>query len=89
MRAPASPPGPDFLEEDMRTRRQFLSAAATGAAAFAAAPSVVSSVIPGARTPEQVKANVQSMTVAIPDAFWEALKKEGLIARDAPVPSNA
>nr|QLH55539.1 aldo/keto reductase [Myxococcus virescens] len=84
------PPG----APEKRTRMSAIAAKhgidlRTAALQFAAAPSVVSAVIPGARTPQQVKANVQSMKVAIPDAFWEALKQEGLIARDAPVPSKA
>lgn len=58
----------------------------TAALQFCAAHPAVSSVIPGARTAEQVKANVQSMQVAIPNAFWDELKGEKLIAKDAPVP---
>ena len=56
---------------------------------FAAAHPLVSAVIPGARTPEQVQANVQSMQIAIPGEFWEALKREQLIAPNAPVPAQA
>jgi D-threo-aldose 1-dehydrogenase len=48
---------------------------------------VVSAVIPGARTPEQVQANVASMSVAIPPALWAELKQAKLIADDAPVPA--
>jgi len=59
----------------------------TAALQFADAPDVVSAVIPGARTPEQVQANVTSMAVAIPPAFWAELKQAGLIEQDAPVPS--
>ena len=58
----------------------------TAALQFADAPEVVSAVIPGARTPEQVLANVASMSVAVPGAFWAELKQEKLIASDAPVP---
>lgn len=58
----------------------------TVALQFADAPEVVSAVIPGARTPEQVLANVASMSVAIPATFWDELKQEKLIASDAPVP---
>lgn len=58
----------------------------TASLQFANAPELVSAVIPGARTPEQVRANVQSMGVAIPADFWAELKREGLIAADAPVP---
>jgi D-threo-aldose 1-dehydrogenase len=58
----------------------------TAALQFCAAPPTVSAVIPGARTPEQAQANVASMRIAIPDEFWAAMKREGLIAQNAPVP---
>lgn len=59
----------------------------TAALQFAAAPSIVSAVIPGARVPGQVRANAESMKVAIPPEFWSTLRREGLIASDAPVPA--
>ncbi len=58
----------------------------TAALQFAAAPKVVSAVIPGARSPEQVRANAASMTAKIPAAFWQALQRERLIADGAPIP---
>lgn len=58
----------------------------TAALQFAAAPSIVSAVIPGARAPGQVRANADSMKVAIAPDFWTALQREGLIARHAPLP---
>ena len=58
----------------------------TAALQFAAAPSVVSAVIPGTRFADQAKANVASMDANLPAAFWEALKTEGLIAAHAPTP---
>jgi len=60
----------------------------TAALQFAAAPAVVSSVIPGARCPDQVRANVESMSVKIPAAFWNELREKGLLARNAPVPGE-
>jgi hypothetical protein len=33
-----------------------------------------------------VRSNAASMTAKIPAAFWDALKREKLIAQDAPVP---
>ncbi|GKS77141.1 aldo/keto reductase [Acidovorax sp. SUPP950] len=59
----------------------------TAALQFAAAPAVVSAIIPGARAPGQVQANVASMRVTIPASFWESLRREGLISRQAPVPA--
>ena len=54
---------------------------------FAAAPEVVSAVIPGARTAEQAQANAASMRVAIPAALWDDLKRAQVIEADAPVPA--
>lgn len=78
-------------------KRAKLSAAAekhgidlrTASLQFAAAPKVVSAVIPGARTPAQAAANAESMKVEIPAAFWEELKRNGLIAEEAAVPEKA
>lgn len=58
----------------------------TAALQFAEAPSVVSAIIPGARTSQQVQENVASMKVKIPNAFWDELKQKRLIANNAPVP---
>jgi D-threo-aldose 1-dehydrogenase len=49
-------------------------------------PAVVS-VIPGARSAAEVRANAAAMGEAIPAAFWADLKQEGLIHPDAPVPA--
>ncbi|MCK8096324.1 aldo/keto reductase [Pseudoalteromonas sp. 1CM17D] len=57
----------------------------TAALQFAEAPSTVASIVPGARTAEQINANVASMKVAIPDAFWSELKAKNLIEQNAPV----
>ena len=78
-------------------KRAKLSAAAekhgidlrTASLQFAAAPKVVSAVIPGARTPAQAAANAESMKVEIPAEFWESLRRDGLIAKEAAVPGEA
>ncbi|MFY8325978.1 aldo/keto reductase [Pseudoalteromonas sp. ZZD1] len=59
----------------------------TAALQFAEAPSTVSSIIPGARTAEQINANIAAMKVKIPNAFWAELKSEKLIAQNAPIPT--
>ena len=59
----------------------------TAALQFAEAPEVVSAIIPGARTAEQIHENVAAMKVKIPNDFWSELKGEGLIAQAAPVPN--
>ncbi len=59
----------------------------TAALQFAAAPAIVSAIVPGARAPGQVEANIQSMKVGIPPAFWDDLRDQKLISADAPVPA--
>ncbi len=58
----------------------------TAALQFAAAPAVVSAVIPGAHTVQQATENAASFQAEIPDAFWQELKATKLIAAEAPVP---
>ncbi len=60
----------------------------TAALQFAAAPAVVSAVIPGLRNATQAVQNAESFRVSIPAGFWEELKAEQLIAADAPVPGS-
>jgi D-threo-aldose 1-dehydrogenase len=58
----------------------------TAALQFAEAPKSVSAIIPGARTAQQIKENVASMKVKIPEAFWSDLKAKKLILPNAPTP---
>ncbi len=59
----------------------------TAALQFAAAPKIVSAIIPGARVPGQVKANAESMSVKVPQEFWETLRREKLILSSAESPA--
>lgn len=59
----------------------------TAALQFTAAPDVVAATIPGARDAVQARENRQSMGAKIPAEFWQTLKREGLIAENAPTPS--
>lgn len=59
----------------------------TAALQFAAAPRIVSAIIPGSRVPGQVEANALSMKVGIPAEFWQTLRSEKLIAENAPLPA--
>ena len=54
---------------------------------FPLAHPLVASVIPGAISNEQVKTNVANFKRPIPPEFWQALKAEGLLRSDAPVPA--
>lgn len=58
----------------------------TAALQFAAAPDVVSGVIPGAHTVKQAQENAASFNEKIPAGFWTELKKEKLIEENAPTP---
>jgi D-threo-aldose 1-dehydrogenase len=59
----------------------------TAALQFAAAPLVVSGVIPGAHTVQQAQENAASFTAQLPAGFWQELKQKKLIAEAAPVPA--
>jgi D-threo-aldose 1-dehydrogenase len=59
----------------------------TAALQFSAAPDVAVSLIVGAHTAEQALANATAMTATVPASFWDELKREGLIAAQAPVPN--
>jgi D-threo-aldose 1-dehydrogenase len=58
----------------------------TAALHFSATPDVAAALIVGARSEEQVLANVTSMQARIPTEFWVELKQQGLIAQNAPTP---
>jgi D-threo-aldose 1-dehydrogenase len=85
--APATEP---VLE---RVRRIERICAAHGAAVREAAlhfvfgHPAVGSVVLGATSPEEVLANVASLSVSLPAALWTDLKAEGLLQADAPVPA--
>ncbi len=49
-------------------------------------PAMVS-VIPGAKSPEEVALTVATLEVAIPAEFWSDLRDAGLLREDAPVPT--
>ncbi|MFF8022870.1 aldo/keto reductase [Streptomyces sp. NPDC007896] len=49
-------------------------------------PAVVAD-IPGASRPSRIVEDVAALGEKVPPAFWAALRTEGLIAQDAPVPS--
>ncbi|TCR87912.1 aldo/keto reductase [Rhizobium sp. BK376] len=51
---------------------------------FPLAHPAVSSILTGARSPEEIRENVARFRQPIPAALWQELKAEGLIAADAP-----
>jgi D-threo-aldose 1-dehydrogenase len=83
------PAGPEILG---RVRRLEAVCKAHGVPLAAAALQfplhhpAVASVIPGARTPREVEANLALLQQPIPSALWHDLKKAGLVAEAAPTP---
>jgi D-threo-aldose 1-dehydrogenase len=55
---------------------------------FPAAHPVVASTVVGARSPEEIAQALVWRKAAIPGALWTALKKDGFIAVDAPLPDG-
>jgi D-threo-aldose 1-dehydrogenase len=53
---------------------------------FCAAHPAVAAVIPGPRTPEEVRQNAAAMAQPIPDALWAELKSAKLLPPEAPTP---
>jgi len=86
--APATP-------EVMKTVRQMEEICSQHGVSLAAAAlqfplchPVVASVIPGARSAEEMQRNVETFATDIPDALWVDLKQAGLIREDAPTPNQ-
>ena len=53
---------------------------------FALAHPAVAAVIPGASQPERLAEDQAALETAIPSAFWQELREQGLVADDAPLP---
>jgi D-threo-aldose 1-dehydrogenase len=58
----------------------------TAALQFSAAPDVAAALIVGARSAEQVLANVTSMQATVPPDFWTELKRQKLVEQNASTP---
>ena len=54
---------------------------------FSLAPDVAAALIVGASTPEHILADHAAMRAAIPAAFWDALREDGIRHPDAAVPA--
>ena len=55
---------------------------------FCAAHPVVASVIPGTKNPARVRENVALMAQPIPAAFWQELRRQGIVPGQAPIPAG-
>lgn len=58
----------------------------TAALRFSGAPDLAVSVVVGCSNPQEVLADYTALQTNVPYAFWDDLRKEGLIETDAPVP---
>lgn len=67
--------------------REFGVSLRAAALQFAAAHPAVTSVVIGARTPEEVDDAVDNAGLAIPSELWTELKYRGLVHEAAPVPA--
>ena len=67
--------------------KQFETPLQAAALQFPLAHPAVAAVIPGATSAEIVQRNVLNLRFRIPADLWRELKKQGLIAEDAPVPA--
>ena len=84
-------PAPDHILEKVRkieavcaTHKVPLAAAALQ---FLLAHPAVASHVPGTRTVDQMEQNIAWISPPIPLAFWQDLKRKGLLRQDAPVPT--
>jgi D-threo-aldose 1-dehydrogenase len=74
------------VETLVRVCREHGVALSSAALQFPYAHKVVATVLMGARRPAEVEANVASFARPLPPALWDALRANGLLHRDAPVP---
>ncbi len=81
---------PDILERVRKIEavcQRHKVTLASAALQFPLAHAAVCSVIPGAKTAAEVKRNIATIEAPIPRDFWAELKREKLIADEAPVPA--
>jgi D-threo-aldose 1-dehydrogenase len=55
---------------------------------FPLAHPAVASVVPGARTEDEVEENFQAVSFRIPDEFWSDLRSNKILPQEAPVPTR-
>jgi D-threo-aldose 1-dehydrogenase len=83
------PAAPEVMERvgriEMVCRRHGVALAST-ALQFPLHHPAVASVIPGARSPAEIAANLAAFETPVPAALWAELKAAGLLRADAPTP---
>ncbi|MEM9395172.1 MAG: aldo/keto reductase [Pseudomonadota bacterium] len=76
------------VREIAEVARLFSVPLAAAALQFPLANRTVTSVIPGPRDRAELMQILDWFTTEIPAAFWESLKRKGLVAENAPIPSK-
>ena len=85
----AAPPAIVARVSALRAACQAFDVPVTAAALqFPLGHRAVVSVVAGAQTPEQVRANVADFERPIPADFWAALARDGLVADGTPLPAG-
>jgi D-threo-aldose 1-dehydrogenase len=85
-----APAKPDIIERVRKIEavcRRHRVTLASAALQFPLTHPAVCSVIPGARTAAEVRRNIATIEAPIPRDLWAELKRERLIADEAPVPA--
>jgi D-threo-aldose 1-dehydrogenase len=85
--APAKPAILERVRKIEAVCQRHKVALASAALQFPLAHPAVCSVIPGAKTAAEVKRNIATIEAPIPRDFWNELKREKLIADEAPLPA--
>ena len=86
--SPAPQPIMDKVANIEQVCREFNVSLPAAALQFVVAHPCVPSFVAGVRTTQQLQQNMDWMNVEIPAAFWSALKDQGLVREDAPVPAE-
>jgi D-threo-aldose 1-dehydrogenase len=84
-----APAPPELVRRAQHMRdvcAQFEVALPAAAIQFPLAHPAVASVLTGVRSPRELEENAAAFAHPIPDALWQALREEGLLADGVPVP---
>jgi D-threo-aldose 1-dehydrogenase len=68
--------------------RQYQVDIKSAALQFVLANPLVAAVIPGASRPSRLIEDVTALHAPVPDGFWQAMRDQGFIAAQAPVPAK-
>jgi len=68
--------------------RQYQVDIKSAALQFVLANPLVAAVIPGASRPSRIIEDVTALHAPVPDGFWQAMRDQGFIAAQAPVPAK-